>query len=177
MAEFTAPELVHLNQQLPRGSRVLSIGDAEMFEARFPVIYNTVFDHSIFEDWVGAEARVGPDGFAEHADRPLKSANEIRQILDDRGITHFYVNWLEILRYRSPGNYGYTPFVSPALFRQLHELKVLGEPWRIDTAVMPLETLDPGRRGIVREWGDKPTLTRQGQVFLKTFEVFPVLRE
>lgn len=177
VAEFTAPELVHLNQQLPRGSRVLSIGDAEMFEARFPVIYNTVFDHSIFEDWVGAEARVGPDGFAEHADRPLKTANEIRQILDDRGITHFYVNWLEILRYRSPGNYGYTPFVSPALFRQLRELKVLGEPWRIDTAVMPLETLDPGRRGIVREWGDKPTLTRQGQVFLKTFEVFPVLRE
>lgn len=177
VAEFTAPELVHLNQQLPPGSRVLAIGDAEMFEARFPVVYNTVFDHSIFEDWLGGEAAVGTDGFPDHAGRPLKSADEIRQILAAQGITHFYVNWLEILRYRSPGNYGYTPFVSPARFERLRELGVLGEPWRIETAVFALDELDPGRREIVHGWGDNPTLTRQGRMFLKTFEVFPVLRE
>jgi hypothetical protein len=177
VAEFTAPELVHLNQQLPPGSRVLSIGDAEMFEARFPVDYNTVFDHSLFEQWLGADAPAGADGFPDHALRPFQSVDALRQALADRGITHLYVNWLEILRYRSPGNYGYTAFVSPGRFVQLRELGILDEPWRIETAVMPLEALDPGRREIVREWGDEPTLTRQGQQFLKTFEVFPVRRD
>lgn len=176
VAEFTAPELVHLNQHLPPGSRVLAIGDAEMFEARFPVAYNTVFDHSLFEEWLGGEARQGADGFPDHAQRPLKSADELRQALADRGITHLYVNWLEILRYRSPGNYGYTEFVSPGRFTQLRELGILGEPWRIETAVLPLDTLDPGRRDIVREWGE-PTITWKGQQLLKTFEVFPVRRD
>src|SRR4029079_7715206 len=47
----SAPEILYLNEQLPQGAKVLSVGDAEMFEARFPVVYNTVFDHSIFEEW------------------------------------------------------------------------------------------------------------------------------
>ncbi|MFN7805518.1 MAG: hypothetical protein ACK5TO_15975, partial [Planctomycetaceae bacterium] len=74
-------------------------------------------------------------------------------------------------------NYGYTPFVSPARFERLRELGVLGEPWRIETAVFALDELDPGRREIVRDWGDQPTMTRLGQRVLKTFEVFPVLRK
>jgi len=176
VAGFTAPELVHLNRQLPAGSRVLAIGDAEMFEARFPVVYNTVFDHSVFEEWVGGEAPQGRDGYPDHDARPLKSAEEIRDLLAARGITHLYVNWLEILRYRSPGNYGYTTFVSPARFAQLRDLGVLGEPWRIETAILPLDDLDAGRRAIVQSWGDQPTTTQQGVRSLKTFELFPVRR-
>ena len=174
VAGFTAPELVHLNQRLPPGSRVLAIGDAEMFEARFPVVYNTVFDHSVFEEWVGGEISLAKDGFPDHDDRPLRPAAEIRQQLAARGITHLYVNWLEILRYRSPGNYGYTAFVSPARFLQLRELGVLAEPWSIETAVTPLEELDPGRREVVRGWGNQPVTTSRGVRCLKTFEVFPV---
>ena len=139
--------------------------------------YNTVFDHSLFEEWLGGEARPGADGFPDHAQRPFKSVDELRQALADREITHLYVNWLEILRYRSPGNYGYTEFVSPGRFTQLRELGILGEPWRIETAVLPLDMLDPGRRDIVRDWGDEPTVSRQGQRLLKTFEVFPVRRD
>ena len=82
--------------------------DAEMFEARFPVVYNTVFDESIFEHWCGDDRSPLPAG-----ERPLRSAEEIRQTFAAHGITHVYVNWLEVLRYRSPGNYGYTDFASP----------------------------------------------------------------
>src|SRR4029077_13634061 len=116
-AHITAPELVYLNDQLPKGAKVLSVGDAEMFEARFPVVYNTVFDRSIFEDWFAA--RPGEGG-------AMGDPEAIRKKLADEGITHVYVNWLEILRYRAPGSYGYTDFVTPERFDQLQKLRVLG---------------------------------------------------
>ena len=46
-AEITSPEVQYLNRNLPPGSNVLSVGDAELFYAEFPAIYNTVFDRSI----------------------------------------------------------------------------------------------------------------------------------
>ena len=35
------------------------------------------------------------------------------------GITHVFVNWQEIQRYREPGSYGYTDFVRPNVFDEL----------------------------------------------------------
>ena len=86
----------------------------------FPCLYNTVFDHSIIEEWCAARPGepAGPAG--------LRDAAAIRKKLADEGITHVYVNWLEILRYRSPGNYGYTDFVTPELFAELQRLGILG---------------------------------------------------
>ena len=121
----TAPELMYLNDELPAGAKVLSVGDAEMFEARFPVVYNTVFDRSIFEDWFAA--RPGEAG----AHSAVRDPADIRKKLADEGITHIYVNWLEILRYRAPGSYGYTDFVTPERFAELQELGVLGREWPI----------------------------------------------
>ena len=53
-ARLTAPEIAEINRlmkTLPGEIRVLSVGDAEVFDARFPIVYNTVFDRSIFQEW------------------------------------------------------------------------------------------------------------------------------
>jgi hypothetical protein len=55
-----------------------------------------------------------------------RSAVEVRDALKHLGITHIYVDWQEIERYRSPSNYGFTPFVSPGEFERLVREGVLG---------------------------------------------------
>ena len=37
------------------------------------------------------------------------------------------MDWWEFYRYRSPGNYGFSPFVSEALFDELTDLEILVE--------------------------------------------------
>lgn len=170
-ARITAPEIVELNQRLPqespRDKKVLFVGDAEIFDARFPLVYNTVFDQSIFEQWCGKS-----DAALSSAHRPLKSAEEIRRTFAEQGITHVYVNWLEILRYRT--SYRYTDFVTPAKFAELQRMGVLGPAWSTSSAFQLWEDTNPGYRAEVDRWG--PTLrvkSPQGD-FLKTFEVFPI---
>jgi 4-amino-4-deoxy-L-arabinose transferase-like glycosyltransferase len=104
-----APGMTIINS-LPENSRTLLIGEAQVFEARRPVVYSTVFNHNVFEQLFAAE-----DG------KSMKPAAEIRQILKDRGITHILVNWNEVLRYRT--TYGYTDFVTP---ENVHQLETLG---------------------------------------------------
>src|SRR5690606_10578084 len=81
-------------------------------DAEFGYAYNTVFDESLFEQWTSARVPGVPP-----AEQPLRPAEEIRQTLGERGITHVFVNWSEILRYRL--TYGYTAFVTPERFEQL----------------------------------------------------------
>jgi len=174
VANLTAPELVTLNEQLPPGSRVLAVGDAEMFEARFPVAYNTVFDHCLLEQWLSVPAETGEHGPGGPR-RVWRSAAEVKAELSRRGITHIYVNWLEILRYRSPGNYGYTAFIEPRRFDELRQLGVIGAGWNLPTARLPWDRLDAGRQSIVESWGRRPLMRAGGEESLVTFEVFPVL--
>jgi 4-amino-4-deoxy-L-arabinose transferase-like glycosyltransferase len=166
----TSPEILWLNRTLPpdRPSRVLSVGDAEMFYARFLAIYNTVFDQSIIEEWCGAR----PGAPAEAAS--LRDSTSIRQKFADEGITHVYVNWLEILRYRSPGNYGYTNFVTPELFAELQRQGILGRALETPGA-MPVEDLSQAWHTEAESWG-KALITRtaDGPAFT-TFQVFLVL--
>ena len=166
-ATVTAPEILYLNEHLPAGAKVLSVGDAEMFIARFPVTYNTVFDRSIFEEWFAVKSGETPP--------PLRSVSEIRQKLAEAGITHVYVNWLEILRYRSPGNYGYTDFVTPERFAELQDLAILAPAWSIPDATAVLEGLDPGRRGELETWGRSLVRQRSDGASFVTFQVFPVV--
>lgn len=165
-AFVTAPEIVHLNEQLPSGAKVLAVGDAEMFFARFPVVYNTVFDRSIFEDW--CSARPGDPA------APLRDPAAIRATLAANGITHVYVNWLEVLRYRSPGNYGYSAFVAPERFAELQRAGLLAPPWSIPQAVMELDHLDPPRRAELQTWGRALIIGDKQTPSFITFQVFPV---
>lgn len=100
--------LARLDAALPPGARPLLVGQAQAFHMNHPVVYNTVFDRDTFEV----------------IDRG-RSPEEVRAELVRRGITHVYVDWSEVARYRSPGNYGFTDYVTPDRFDRLVRAGVL----------------------------------------------------
>ncbi len=102
------PSLYRLDRELPPGSRPLLVGAAAVFHLDRPIVYNTVFNDETIE--AIAKGRT-----------PERVGEELRR----RGITHIYVDWSEIDRYRSPGNYGFTPFVTPEVFDRLVDAGVL----------------------------------------------------
>jgi hypothetical protein len=168
VAANVSPEIAYLNRVLPKGSKVLSVGDAEMFDTRFPVVYNTVFDQSIFEAWVAALPGAGRAGV-------FRDPAEIRRKLAGERITHVYVNWLEILRYRVPGSYGYTEFVTPERFAELVAMGVLQPAESAPRATKDLDTLEPEWRTELERWGTGLKVRVGGRPAFKTFEIYPVV--
>lgn len=136
------PGIASLNDHLPPGSRVLMVGEAQVFDARFPLVYNTVFDRSILQEWC-ADARPGIPA----EELPLRDAADIRERFRSRGITHVFVNWREVLRYRT--TYGYTEFVAPARLKELQRRGVLGEE-----AVLTVAEVDGLEAAVQREIGE-----------------------
>jgi hypothetical protein len=108
------PPLSRLDAELPVGARPLLVAQAAVFHLNRPIVYNTVFNDETIETI--ARGRT-----------PTEIAGELRRL----GVTHVYVDWFEVERYRSPGNYGFTPFVTPALFASLVKAGVLKSPTRI----------------------------------------------
>lgn len=118
----TSPSFKLLNSSLQgKEARVLCVGEAEVFNTEFPVVYNTVFDDSIFQQWT---ARDGKD--QANKDIPMKEATAIRERFRKEKITHVFINWEEILRYRT--SYGYTNYVTPARFTLLQQMGILNFP-------------------------------------------------
>nr|MDQ3331432.1 hypothetical protein [Planctomycetota bacterium] len=160
------PNLAVLNDRLPAGSKVLLVGEAEIFDARFPVVYNTVFDRNIFVAWTAEPQTSQPP-----ENWPLRPTEEIRRTLAEHGITHIFVNWREILRYRT--TYGFTAFVTPEKFAALRSAGLLGEPRRIQVA--PFLSLDPAQQ---REAESRFAELIQGRDDDRTYvagELFPVI--
>ena len=137
--------IAYMNRALPAGSKVLCVGDQEVFDARFPVVYNTVFNPSFFQAWCAAPT--APPGTSER-DWPLKPAPDILAKLHAEGVTHVYVNWDWIRRYREPGNYGYTDFVRPDRFDRLVSEGVLRSP--VSLGCMNLEKMTPREKETFR---------------------------
>jgi hypothetical protein len=108
---MTNPPLARLDALLPPGANVLLVGQAAVFHLNHAVVYNTVFNRDTFETLA--------------RDR---TPEEITRALHQRRITHVYVDWFEIDRFRSPGNYGFTPFVTPRVFTDLVAAGVLSPP-------------------------------------------------
>jgi hypothetical protein len=104
------PPLARLDTILPTGAKPLLVGQAAVFHLTHDVVYNTVFDRDIFES-------IDDD----------RSPGQVRDELARRGISHIYVDWSEITRYRSPGNYGFTDYVTPERFDRLVKAGVLSE--------------------------------------------------
>lgn len=96
------PWHLYLNAHADDVGRVLLVGDATPLDLQVPATYNTVFDDSIFEQLA-----------RDH------STAEVTEALEELGISHVYVSWREIERYRSPGNYGITDFIQPRVFDDL----------------------------------------------------------
>jgi 4-amino-4-deoxy-L-arabinose transferase-like glycosyltransferase len=106
--------LFRLDSELPSGALPLLVGQAAVFHLNRPILYNTVFNEERIETIAKDRS-------------PAEVGEELRRL----GVTHVYVDWFEIERYRSPGNYGFTPFVTPALFSRLVEAGVLKPPSRL----------------------------------------------
>ncbi len=142
-----SPEIALLNDaaiqgELPPTAKVLLIGEAAVFPMRFAYVYNTVFDRSLFEEWCGEP------GDMSSKDRPLRSADEIRATLAEQGITHLYVNWGEIWRYRQ--SYGYTDFVHPSRFQALIDAGILSPPQPL--GLRKVEGMSAAEVSVRREW-------------------------
>jgi hypothetical protein len=94
------PSHRYLNRTVCHG-RVLLVGDAQPFDLQMPVLYNTCFDDSIFEQLV--------------KDR---TAEEVLAAFAERDITHVFVDWSEVRRYRST-KYGISRFIRSIVFSEL----------------------------------------------------------
>lgn len=135
-------DILQLNQTLPTDACVLMVGEAEVFDAEFSLVYNTVFDESIFQELTSADAS-RPD-----ESQPMKSAAEIADELRQWKITHVYVNWSEILRYRQ--TYGFTKYVTPEKFRVLQEAGILGDA-QIMSAIA-VKDMKPDQQSEILSW-------------------------
>src|SRR5262249_46279191 len=100
--EMTNAALARLDADLPPDATVLLVGQAAVFHLNHRVVYNTVFNRETIETMARG-----------------RTPAEVGGALRARGLTHVYVDWADIERYRSPGNYGFTPFVTPELFARL----------------------------------------------------------
>ncbi len=107
--EFSRLNPLHrwLNQQA-NGAGVLLVGDAQPFDLEPPVHYNTCFDECLFEQWTRE-----------------KTASECLAEFEEREIRFVLIDWAEIGRYLSPGNYGFTDYVTLDRVEQLVDQGVL----------------------------------------------------
>jgi hypothetical protein len=87
------------------------VGDAAVLELTGPVLYNTCLD----ADWLATLVA-------------NRSPEEAHQALKERNVRWVVVDWSELARYRSPGNYGYSQFPTEDDLKQLVTDGVLGEP-------------------------------------------------
>lgn len=112
-----------LNETLPSEARVLMVGEAEVFDADFSLMYNTVFDSSLFREFTA-----DPDDHESGRFQKMDHPDHIRERLEEQHVTHVYVHWGEVLRYRQPGSYGYEEYVQPSRFTELVRTGVLESP-------------------------------------------------
>lgn len=158
-------------------SKVLFIGEAAVFDADFPCVYNTVFDDSWFEAWCAA-----PQAGRPKSEWGLRSADEFRRTFAEQGVTHICVHWKEVLRYRLPGSYGFTDFVHPARFDTLVAAGVLQpiEPVAVDDwqrAYAVWKSLSPTERVEVERWAPELRIQSRGADVMRAIEVYRVVRE
>lgn len=105
------PASVALDRSMTPRDRALLVGQAAVFYWERPILYNTVFNHERIESISRG-----------------KTSAEIHDALRNLGVTILFVDWPEIERYRSPGNYGFTDFVTREFFDGLVRDGVLSRP-------------------------------------------------
>lgn len=151
--------------RLPSDFKLLCVGEAALFHARFPYVYNTVFDRSRFEQWFAERTASG--------DFQLRPADQIRQTLREHGITHVLVNWAEILRYREPGSYGYTDFAHPDWFAKLQAAGILGPPLPLPERIA-LHGIGDKKHQQVADWAPSLLVPTADRTELRAVQIFPV---
>jgi hypothetical protein len=171
-AEITSLSVAHLNRRrLPTDAKVLFVGEAQVFDARFPLVYNTVFDISIFEQWCSAN-----EPGVSAADQKMKSSDEIRKRLKAEGITHILVNWQEVLRYRT--TYGITEFLAPWRFEHLQREGILRrEALAAYPQIRPMDTFRDSERKEIEAWAPELVTFGKSSPAFETAQLFRVTTE
>ncbi|MFV0444961.1 MAG: ArnT family glycosyltransferase [Planctomycetaceae bacterium] len=152
---------------LPPDAKVLFVGEAAVFEARFPYVYNTVFDDSYFAQIVAEPVADRPE-----SQWPLRDSVEIRRRFQQLGITHVCVNWLEVVRYRLPGSYGFPDAIDPDRFEALMAAGVLQRTSFVASQSW-LET-DPAYRQSITTWAPALRLQSPAGEFVRVIELYRV---
>lgn len=88
--------------------KLMIIGQAAVFEWRAPLLYNVCFNEPLLETWANSA-----------------TSAELHRRLVAEQVRYIYVDWNEVARYRSAGNYGFTPFITEELFATLVAQEVL----------------------------------------------------
>ncbi|MFH1304686.1 MAG: hypothetical protein ABIK07_26840 [Planctomycetota bacterium] len=167
---MTGPEIMQLNQmQLEPKQVVLSVGDAELFYAQFPVIYSTVFDHEVFKQWTAKMEPDVPDKLLS-----MKPAGEVREKLQAEHIAYVYVNWAEVLRYRVPGSYGFSDYVTPARFKHLIQAGVLLPSLPNRSSYRKFDSFREDEQEEILAWAPELIVEREGERYFITAQIFPV---
>ncbi len=106
-----------INRNLPRDANILAIGQAQAYRFERQIAYSTCFNTPPGE----LELR-GVD------------AEQQRSWLKQSGFTHLLIQWSEIDRYRSPGNYGFSTWpTSEDLRAMLASGLIRPVPWPVDS--------------------------------------------
>ncbi|MDR2438213.1 MAG: hypothetical protein LBE12_02425 [Planctomycetaceae bacterium] len=79
--------------------KILLIGEAKVFLYDIPVLYNSCFNETLLKE--------------------IAATSDPAKEFQRYGITFILIDWGEIARFRSPGNYGYSEIVQPALIDKL----------------------------------------------------------
>ncbi|QDU25174.1 hypothetical protein ETAA8_02360 [Anatilimnocola aggregata] len=108
-----------INDYVAIDEGVLLVGGARVWDLpgqpqRTNIFYNTCFDDCLFTNWT--------------AD---KQPEEQRAAFEERGVRYVSVDWSELRRYLSPGNYGYDPRFSAKQIDKLVADRVLKEEVRL----------------------------------------------
>lgn len=111
VTEELNPPLARLDERLSDNAKVLLVGQASVFHLKANLVNNTVFNHEILEELTRG-----------------RTPAEVSRSLHDQEITHIYLDWAEVARFRQPGNYGFTDFVTPELLAGLVRAGVLDPP-------------------------------------------------
>ncbi|MDA0808373.1 MAG: hypothetical protein O2945_15905 [Planctomycetota bacterium] len=167
-SEFTSEPVAYLNRmRLPTDAKVLFVGEAQVFDARVPLVYNTVFDISIFEQWCSANEPGVPV-----AEQKMKSTEEIRQRLKSEGITHILVNWQEVLRYRT--TYGISEFLAPWRFRHLQREGILHQNVTTLSGPRFMDSFSDSDRLEIEKWAPELIIQHEGKPAFMTSHLFLV---
>ncbi len=170
-SEFTSEPVAYLNRiRLPTDAKVLFVGEAQVFDVRVPLVYNTVFDISIFEQWCSANEPGVPV-----ADQKMKSAAEIRERLKSEGITHILVNWKEVLRYRT--TYGISEFLAPWRFEQLQQEGILHRNVTSLSGTRSMDSFSDSDRQLIEDWAPELVIRYEGERKFVTSQLFLVTAE
>ena len=118
----------YLQQNVKARQRVLLVGEARVFQARFPVLYSTCFDSCRLEQLLAGKSRA-----------------ERLAALRAAGVAYILVHWGELERYRTPGNYGYSEFVTrPLIHDELVRQQALLRPVPIGMPSRVIELFQVG---------------------------------